>query len=551
MPSPSPRASSARTRLSVDRLEDRLAPATFVVTNTTDAGAGSLRWAINHSNASPGGDVIAFDIPGGGVHTITPGSRLPGVTDPVVIAGHTQHGFAGTPLIELNGSAAGAGRPGLVLAGEASGSVVRGLVVNNFGGDGLRIRADDCRIVGNYIGTDATGTAVAGNAFNGVALQSGVSGNVIGGTTVGARNVISGNGFDGVSINGPGNRVLGNFIGTTADGTAELGNGGTGVFVGGGGATGNVIGGTATGSRNVISGNDGHGVWLTGFDTSGNVVQGNYIGTTADGAAVLGNTLNGVFISYLAPNNVVGGNTAAARNVVSGNGGHGVEMFVAGTSGNRVVGNRIGTAAASGADLGNGGDGVRFANGAGGNRVGGAASGTGNVIAHNGGAGVRVGSGTGNAVLGNRIFANTGLGIDLGPVGVTPNDFDDPDVGANHLFNFPLLYDAHQFLVVVPYPGPGVITELVMRVRGSVNTETNRTVRIEFFVSPAADPSGHGEGTRFLGATTVTTGGTNTVSFNVLLPTDDLFEGQVVTATATDLGTGDTSEFSAPQTVTF
>jgi titin len=277
------------------------------------------------------------------------------------------------------------------------------------------------------------------------------------------------------------------------------------------------------------------------------VVQGNYIGTDATGTVALGNTLDGVFIGA-GSNSIVGGSSAAARNVISGNGGHGVELFSTGTSvnrveGNRVEGNRIGVAA-NGSALGNGGDGVRLTR-VRGNRVGGTAPGAGNVIANNGGAGVRVGSGTGNAVLGNRIFDNGGLGIDLGPAGVTPNDFDDPDIGANRLFNFPLLYVAHQFFVVLPYPGPGIITQTVLRVRGSINTETNKTLRIEFFASPAADPSGHGEGTRFLGAATVATGGcTNTASFNVLLPLADDLQGQVVTATATD-ELGNTSEFSA------
>ncbi|HSQ55986.1 MAG TPA: hypothetical protein VLM40_09575, partial [Gemmata sp.] len=355
-------------------------------------------------------------------------------------------------------------------------------------------------------------------------------------------NVISGNGNDGVLITGSGNLVQGNYIGTNAAGTADLGNGSAGVFVGAGSDVGNLIGGTTPGARNVISGNDGHGVWFTGFDTTGNVVQGNYIGTDANGTADIGNTLDGVFISYAASNNIVGGTAPGARNVISGNDNHGVELFFSGTSANRIQGNRIGVAA-NGSTLGNGGDGVRISNGARGNSIGGTAAGSGNVIAYNGGAGVWVQAGIGNAIQSNRIFVNDGLGIDLGPPGVTANDVDDPDIGANRLFNFPLLYIAHQFDRIRPYPGPGVIHELVLRVRGSINTEMNKTLRIEFFASPAADPSGNGEGRRFIGATTVTTGNANTVSFNVVL-SPGILEGQVITATATD-ELGNTSEFSA------
>ncbi|HSQ54642.1 MAG TPA: hypothetical protein VLM40_02770, partial [Gemmata sp.] len=89
---------------------------------------------------------------------------MPTITDQVAIKGQTQPGFAGTPMIELNGSSAGQGIPGLVVWSTASGSVVRGLVINNFNGDGLRIQANNCRIFGNFIGTDANGLADLGNA---------------------------------------------------------------------------------------------------------------------------------------------------------------------------------------------------------------------------------------------------------------------------------------------------------------------------------------------------------------------------------------------------
>ena len=78
--------------------------ATFTVTNTDDSGAGSLRQAILDANANPGLDTIAFDIGGVGHQTIQPLSALPTITDPVIIDGGTQDGFAGTPIIEIDGS---------------------------------------------------------------------------------------------------------------------------------------------------------------------------------------------------------------------------------------------------------------------------------------------------------------------------------------------------------------------------------------------------------------------------------------------------------------
>jgi titin len=786
-PAPSP----SRDRLSVESLEDRLAPATFTVTKAGDAGLGSLRRAIHDANANPGADVIVFDIPGAGAHTITPTSALPAITDRVTVAGHTQPGFAGTPLIELSGAMVGEVN-GLVLLPGASGSVVRGLVLNRFNGSGLHVRADNCRVVGNYIGTDAagagdlgnrvgvrigngsgntiggttagarnvisgnddagvrisgaaatanvvqgnfigtdvTGTADLGNTFDGaridggahgnlvggstagarnvisgngvgtkisgtgttgnavrgnfigtdasgaadlgnsnsgVVIEGGASGNVVGGTAAGARNVISGNdeygvrvlsggtagnrvlgnyigtdvtgtidlgnvltgvildseardnvvggtaagarnvisgnGQGGVHINGPlttGNVVLGNYLGTDLTGTVHLGNSGPGVLIAGA-ARGNVVGGTATGGRNLVSGNDGAGVMIVGFGTTGNVVLGNYIGTdvtgTADlgnaeggvlivsaaagnvvggtaagagnvisgndaagvtidglsgrprrntvlgnfigtdasGAADLGNTGSGVLLTSGASENTIGGAVAGARNVISGNDGHGVEITGVVTDGNRVQGNRIGLPATGSAALGNALDGVRVDDDANRNVIGGAQPGPGNVIAHNGGSGVGIVSGTRNSILGNRVFGNGGLGIDLLADGVTPNDLDDPDPGPNELANFPELSFAR-------------ITATGLRVRGLLNTQNDRTQRVEFFASPSADPTGHGEGARYLGAILLDMAGVNTLSFTALLPVSGVEAGWVVTATATD-ELGNTSEFSAARPV--
>src|SRR5262249_4860071 len=127
-----------RSRPCVELLEDRLAPATFLVTTNNDAGPGSLRQAIISANAAAGADTINFNVPSatGGPTAIVLASALPTLTGQVTLAGNTEPGFQpGMPLIELNGAGAGAGANGLVL--KAAGCVVRGLIIDQFGGSGI------------------------------------------------------------------------------------------------------------------------------------------------------------------------------------------------------------------------------------------------------------------------------------------------------------------------------------------------------------------------------------------------------------------------------
>jgi hypothetical protein len=142
----------------LERLEDRDQPAVLTVTTTADSGAGSLRQAILDSNASVGvADTIAFAI-GTGPQTIAPTSALPNVTDPVVIDGTTQPGFAGSPVVELTGLSAGANANGLRVTG--GGTTIRGLVVNGFSAQQVVLEDSGGNLVaGNYIGTDLAGTA--------------------------------------------------------------------------------------------------------------------------------------------------------------------------------------------------------------------------------------------------------------------------------------------------------------------------------------------------------------------------------------------------------
>jgi hypothetical protein len=151
------------TRPRLEPLEDRRLLATFLVTNTDDSGSGSLRQAILDANADPFVDTIAFVIAGGGVQTIRPASALPAITKPVVIDGTTQPGFTGTPLIVLDGGSAGLFANGLTLTGGHS--AVEGLVINNFGRSAIVLSGQgEDLVVGNYLGTDVTGTHIGGSA---------------------------------------------------------------------------------------------------------------------------------------------------------------------------------------------------------------------------------------------------------------------------------------------------------------------------------------------------------------------------------------------------
>ncbi len=616
----------------------------FVVTNANNHGTGSLRQAIIHANATSGLDTISFNIPGSGVQTINLAVALPDITDPVVIDATTQPGYAGAPLIEVNGAAAGSGPGFKVISG---GTTIRGFVINRFGSPAIELRNGGNNVVqGNYIGTDSTGaiarqnhtgiflllssnntiggltpaarnvissnttgiggtgsnnliqgnfigtnaagTAAVGNGNNGIEFQvSGgntannviggtvpgagnlISGNLtgirlnstsalvqgnligtdvtgtlaipntiginashfvlnppestIGGTASGARNIISGNFGDGVMA-GAGVKVQGNFIGTDITGTLALGNAGSGVVAGNGA----LIGGTSPAARNVISANNGNGNVSLGSNNSGSAatVQGNYIGTDVTGNLALTNPKAGV--SIWSSNNVVGGVVPGATNIIAGN-RIGIEI-VNFNVGNIIQGNLIGLNGAGTGAIPNAEGGIILTN-ASNTTIGGDQSDAANTIVFNGGPGVKVSAGTGNIIRRNAIFSNAGLGIDLGAVvGVTPNDLNDVDTGANNLQNFPVL-------TTVSSNG-GSTT-----IQGTLNSTPGTTYRIDFFSNTACDPSGNGEGARFFDTTNVTTDVNGNASIN-FVSSVALGPDKVLTATATN-PSGNVSEFSA------
>ena len=395
-------------------------------------------------------------------------------------------------------------------------------------------------IQGNYVGLNAAGTGAVANSFG--VLINGASSNTIGGTTAGERNVISGNSFEGVTLTGiaTGNSIQGNYIGTNSAGNAPLGNTNYGVLLTAG-ANGNTIGGAAAGAGNLISGNTGTGLDI---QSNSNVVLGNRIGTDAAGSADVGNT--GPGIRLRGATNTVGGAALGEGNVVSGNAG-GVYMQGAGATGNVVQGNLIGVAGDGTTPLANDFQGVIVDTGASNNLIGGTGAGQGNVIANSlGSSGITLTNtaGTGNSILRNSIYANNGRGINLqggteDGFGVTANDAGDGDVGANRLQNYPVLATA-------------VSTSTQVTIVGSLDSTTGATFRLEFFANTAADPSGHGEGQRYLGFVNVTDGGAGDldglangiISFRATVVAA-VAPGESLSATATNTATNDTSEFAA------
>jgi hypothetical protein len=541
-----------------------LGSASIVVTNTHDSGPGSFREAILDANASGPGSTIVFNIPetdpgfnaAGGWFRIAPLTQLPELTaDGTTIDGGTQTTFTGDtnpagPEIFLDGRAAVLAEspdPPRSLWIESS-STVEGLTVSGFAGDEIYISGANGAIVrGDYVGTDPTGMSVIAPPIDlrtfeneGVQIVDGATNTTIGGTSAADRNVISGNTGAGVYLSSPDNGVVieGNYIGTNATGTAALANG-RGIAAGPDGSWQNepgptnvTIGGTALGAGNLISGN-GLGSQMNGSlgiglgGVSRFTIQGNLIGTDATGSHAIPNDSDGVQIFDDVADTVIGGTSAAARNVISGNTEAGIHVFGTMPGGSGILGNYIGTDVTGAQPLGNGFAGI-VVDGARGIPIGGVAAGAGNVIAFNHGDGVTVYSGTGNAISRNSIFSNGGLGIDLGGDGVTLNDPGDTDAGPNNLQNFPVLTSA---LV-----SPGGLV-----VRGTIDTPSPQTVVLEFFANsvpvPGGDPSGYGEGAVFLGTAAPAPDG----SFTAVLPS--VAPGTLISATATDAA-GNTSEFA-------
>ncbi len=387
--------------------------ATFTVTSTADSGAGTLRQAMLDAESATGHDEISFNLPGTSPFTITPLTALPSIQEGLTLDGTTQPGYAGSPLIELRGSSAGANVIGLYVLAE--GCVIRGLCINSFTRNGIRIEYLGGSVIqGCYVGTDIHGTNALGNGQSGILVQT--AGNLIGGTNAEQRNVVAGGNLSGVYLNGTqarSNRVIGNYIGVDATGRRALGNDQDGVVVNG--ASENCIGGSGPGEGNVISGNVSSGIIFTLVGAVSNRVEGNFIGTDASGHVALTNHAHGVKIAR-GSWNIIGGAEAVARNVISGNALNGVyvETTTTGGTNNVIQGNFIGTDVTGTNRLANiRGHGVRIETSH--NVVGG-----GNVVSGNGFSGVAI---TAAVASDNRIVGNL-IGADFSGTRALPNGND-------------------------------------------------------------------------------------------------------------------------------
>lgn len=503
-------------------------------------GAGIL---VNSANNTIAGNWIGLDSAGGGTSGAENGTGI-SMT-------------AGGPAQSVSGNVIGGITP--QDRNVISHNTTRQMLIGRFDSGGFGL-ASNIVVENNYIGTDKNGTAsLAGGQgiFMSDLLNATIGGasNSLGGSCSGVCNLIAGNGTGlGISLQGAtssGNLIQGNFLGTNVTGTAKLTNGSTAdIDVSAGGSV--TIGGTAAGTGNLIS---GEGTQAAGIFVDGGVVgpvniQGNFIGTTATGNAVLGNAGPGIHIVG-STNVIIGGTTAAARNVIGGNGNgltpNGAGIFVEGnapfSTGTAVIqGNNIGIGADGSTNIGNIGNGIEFSQNATGSTVGASTSGGagGNIIAFNGagrtnGAGVGVANGSNaNKILSNSIFSNTGsttgLGIDLSATaqtadGPTANDGCDGDSGGNNLQNFPLLTSA------------GTNGSLI-QIAGTLNSTASTTFTLEFFSNTSGS-----QARTFIGTTTTTTNGTCTAAFTHTFAFA-VAPGLNITATATD-PSGNTSEISA------
>lgn len=422
-------------------------------------------------------------------------------------------------------------------------------------------------VTGNVFGLRADGTAALPNGLAGLGISNATN-VTIGGATAAERNILSGNGDYGIDLDTVSSiTILGNYIGTNAAGTAARANGVDGVIIEDG--TSITIGNGTAGGRNMIGGNGGRAIYVTGTSSS-IAISGNYIGTDATGNVALTNGQNLGPGQRDAINFFLGTitNTTIADNIIGGYDASGIKFYdMSSGSGNVVTGNSIGVGADGTTDITNGNKfseaGVFIGSEAGTVALdvvlGGTGAGEGNLIANgnnngiwvkyrrgvtvigntlrdNGGAGVAVTGDGEAAIYNNNIYDNGGLGIDMNDDGVTDNDSGDNDSGSNDLLNFPVINSISAVGTTIYYDF-------------DLDTASNlEGYRIDFYSNSAADASLHGEGETHLGFIDISHTGGDLNFTGDFVSTETIAEGTIISATTTRKTGGSTydvtSEFS-------
>jgi CSLREA domain-containing protein len=500
---------------------------TFTVNSTADTDDGTcnvsnctFREAANAANAHAGLDTIAFNV-AGSPKFINIATNPPVLTEAVTVDGTTQPGYAGTPLVVLNGSVAGLFSP-LRISGGAS--TVKGLAITNFQ-IGVRLEGGSGHAVqDNWVGTNTGTPGVASVQFP--LVITGSNGNFV------RNNLFAGTSTLASLQNTTGNVLTGNFFNVDPTGNDAMASASAGINLNN--ASGNTIGGAGTGEGNVI-GSCTTGIFVTGSD---NHFLGNRIGTNAGGTAAIPNS-KGVIINSGTGNEIGGDADEALRitdptrrpaggfsgtwNIISGNA---QDAVVLGGGGHTLLyGNAIGEDV-NGGPLGNG--------------FGVFVSSSVNTLLENR-IGYNVADGIGipdipaaepiqNRISRNSIHDNGGKGINLGNVATPTSDPLDADTGPNLFQN--------------PANLTGAVSDgATVRAQGTLSSAASTIFTIEFFASKTCDATGPGEGLIFLGSVRVATNGAGMATFDQYFPYAGAVNSDVITATVTDPD-GNTSWFS-------
>ncbi|HWD19609.1 MAG TPA: M12 family metallopeptidase [Verrucomicrobiae bacterium] len=384
-------------------------------------------------------------------------------------------------------------------------------VISGNGAEGVLTEDPDSDgnvIAWNYIGTDPTGAYAISNGYAGVSVYNGPNSTII------RSNLISGNGAQGIFVDGPASdtQIQANYLGVDATGARAIPNGYAGIEIYNN-TQNTLVGGVRASDRNILSGNNAQGI-LIDYGSSDNFVEGNFIGLDATGTKLIPNQYAGVELYVSGGGNVIGG-LIGARNYIGGNNNSGVALDGR-SSGNFVQGNSIGVNYTNGAAP-NLYQGVSIFGGASSNLIGGATLGAANLIANNPYDGVDIfdAPSVDNTVQGNSIIGNGG-GLNL---------YNGGNESA---------------------PSPSLLSAVLttnLAVFGSLTSQANTVFHLDFYASPPASP----QAAVWLGSRDANTDSGGFVTFNISLGAI-VPAAQVLTATATD-PSGNTSALSSGVTV--